>query len=70
MIDVKLMTTAEYIRVITQEQKMHGISLDAQRDKLAEYAKVHHLKIVAWYKDEGISGRKLIRNRPALQQMI
>ena len=70
MIDVKLMPTAAYIRVSTQEQKMHGISLDAQRDKLAEYAKVHHLKIVAWYKDEGISGRKLIRNRPALQQMI
>lgn len=67
---MKLIPTAAYIRVSTQEQKMHGISLDAQRDKLREYAKSHHLRIVAWYEDEGISGRKLIRNRPALQRMI
>ena len=59
-----------YIRVSTQEQKLHGYSLDAQRDKLREYAKEHNLKIVEWYEDEGISGRKLIRHRPALQKMI
>ena len=59
-----------YIRVSTQEQKLHGISLDAQRDKLAEYAEKHGLKIVGWYEDEGVSGRKLIKNRPALQRMI
>lgn len=59
-----------YIRVSTQEQKLHGISLDAQRDKLKEYAEKHHLKIVGWYEDEGVSGRKLIKNRPELQRMI
>lgn len=59
-----------YIRVSTQEQKLHGISLDAQRDKLSEYANVHNLKIVEWYEDEGVSGRKLIKNRPALQRML
>lgn len=59
-----------YIRVSTEEQKLHGISLDAQRDKLKEYAEKHKLKIVAWYEDEGVSGRKLIKNRPALQQML
>lgn len=59
-----------YIRVSTQEQKLHGISLDAQRDKLKEYAKKHNLKIVEWYEDEGVSGRKLIKNRPALQRML
>ncbi len=59
-----------YIRVSTQEQKLHGISLDAQRDKLQEYADKHHLKIVGWYEDEGVSGRKLIKNRPALQRML
>lgn len=59
-----------YIRVSTQEQKLHGISLDAQRDKLKEYAEKHGLKIVGWYEDEGISGRKLIKNRPALQRML
>jgi DNA invertase Pin-like site-specific DNA recombinase len=59
-----------YIRVSTQEQKLHGISLDAQRDKLREYAEKHGLKIVGWYEDEGISGRKLIKHRPALQRML
>lgn len=59
-----------YIRVSTQEQKLHGISLDAQRDKLRRYAEEHGLLIVGWYEDEGISGRKLIRRRPALQRML
>ena len=38
--------------------------------KLIEYAKSHGLKIVGWYVDEGVSGRKLIRKRPELQRMI
>lgn len=61
---------AGYIRVSTQEQKMHGISLDAQKQKLEEYAEKHNMKIVEWYMDEGISGRKLIKKRPELQRMI
>lgn len=59
-----------YIRVSTQEQKLHGLSLDAQRDALKRYAEAHGLKIIEWYEDEGISGRKLIRRRPALQRML
>lgn len=61
---------AAYIRVSHQEQKLHGISLDAQRDTLRRYAEEHGLLIVAWYEDEGVSGRKLIRRRPALQRML
>jgi DNA invertase Pin-like site-specific DNA recombinase len=61
---------AAYVRVSTQEQKLHGLSLDAQKMKLAEYAEKNNMKIVEWYIDEGVSGRKLIRNRPELQRMI
>lgn len=61
---------AAYIRVSTQEQKLHGISLAAQIEKLTEYAEKHGMKIVEWYKDEGVSGRKLIKKRPELQRMI
>lgn len=61
---------AGYIRVSHQEAKLHGLSLDAQVQKIEEYAKKHHIKIVEWYRDEGISGRKLIKNRPELQRMI
>ena len=61
---------AAYVRVSTQEQKLHGISVDAQKEKLTEYAKEHKLKIAGWYIDEGVSGRKLIKKRPELQRMI
>ncbi len=66
----KIERVAAYIRVSTQEQKLHGLSLDAQRMKLEEYAKKHNLKVTEWYVDEGVSGRKLIRKRPELQRMI
>lgn len=66
----KIEPVAAYIRVSTTEQKLHGLSLDAQKMKLKEYAKKHDMKIVAWYMDEGVSGRKLIRNRPELQRLI
>lgn len=59
-----------YIRVSHQEQKLHGLSLSAQHDTLLRYAEEHGLKIIEWYEDEGISGRKLIRRRPALQRML
>ena len=61
---------AAYVRVSHQEQKLHGLSLDAQVQKIEQYAEAHNMKIVEWYKDEGVSGRKLIRNRPELQRMI
>ena len=61
---------AAYVRVSTTEQKLHGLSLDAQKMKLSEYAKNNNMKIVEWYIDEGVSGRKLIKNRPELQRMI
>lgn len=35
---------AAYIRVSTQEQKLHGISIEAQEEKLTEYADSHGMK--------------------------
>lgn len=66
----KIERVACYIRVSTQEQKLHGISLDAQIMKLTNYANEHNMRIVEWYKDEGVSGRKPIKKRPELQRMI
>lgn len=66
----KIERVAAYVRVSTQEQKLHGLSLDAQKMKLTEYAEKNNMRIVEWYVDEGVSGRKLIRNRPELQRMI
>ena len=61
---------AAYVRVSTSEQKMHGISIDAQKQKLTEYAESHNMKIVEWYVDEGVSARKPIAKRPELQRMV
>ena len=41
-----------------------------KKSDIKEYAEKHGLKIVEWYMDEGVSGRKRIRNRPELQRMI
>ena len=67
---MRLIKVVCYIRVSTTEQKLHGISLDAQRDKLQEYAKKHGMVIVEWYVDDGVSGTKPIKKRPALQRML
>ena len=62
--------TAAYCRVSKEEQKKHGLSIDAQKQKLTEFAENNNLKIVEWYMDEGVSGRKPIAKRPELQRMI
>ena len=62
--------TAAYVRVSSQEQKLHGLSIDAQKQKLTEYAEKHNLKIVEWYVDEGVSATRPIAKRPELQRMV
>lgn len=66
----KVEAVAAYIRVSSQEQKLHGISLSAQKMKLQDYADKNNMRIVEWYMDEGVSGRKPIKKRPELQRMI
>lgn len=61
---------AAYVRVSTTEQKLHGLSIESQKEKLKEYAENHNMKIVDWYIDEGVSGRKPIAKRPELQRMV
>lgn len=61
---------ALYIRVSTEEQAMHGLSLTAQRDTLTQYAQANGLKVVGIYTDEGITARKKYRNRTAFMRML
>lgn len=63
--------TAAYVRVSKEEKlKKNGLSIEAQKQKLAEFAEKNNLKIVEWYIDDGVSGRKPIARRPQLQRMI
>lgn len=64
------MLAALYVRVSTQEQKSHGLSVDSQIDALKKYCADKGYTIYKIYNDAGISGRKSYKNRPALQEMI
>ena len=61
---------ALYIRVSTEEQARHGYSVDEQKHDLAEYAKAKGYDIFGIYADEGLSARKAISRRKALQQLL
>ncbi len=61
---------AAYIRVSTEEQAQHGLSLQAQRDTLERYVKDNNLKLVDVYADEGITARKKYRNRTEFMRML
>ena len=58
-----------YVRVSTDEQAKDGVSLDAQRAKIAAWCAVMGCELVQTYADEGISGHSMA-NRPGLQQAL
>lgn len=61
---------ALYSRVSTEEQAIHGVSLDAQRERLLRYAEENGLTVVDSYVDEGISARKRYTRRPEFMRML
>lgn len=66
----KILRVALYIRVSTEEQAMHGISLAAQEDSLRRYAAERGYKIVDIYRDEGNSARKPVMKRPVMLRLL
>lgn len=58
-----------YIRVSTSEQASDGVSLDAQRTKIAAWAVANDYEIAAIYEDAGITGTSLDK-RPGLKDAI
>lgn len=61
---------ALYIRVSTEEQARHGLSVAEQENSLRDYAQKHKYSIVGVYRDEGISARKNLNKRKALQELM
>ena len=57
-----------YTRVSREEQAREGVSLEAQRDRIAAYALAKDLELGEVLVDEGLSGKDL--NRPALQDVL
>lgn len=62
------MRVALYARVSTEEQALHGLSIDAQIAALDAWAANH--TVVDHYVDLGISARKPISKRPELQRLL
>ena len=61
---------ALYVRVSTQEQRLHGMSVDTQITALEAYCKANNLTVYKIYNDAGISARKAYKRRPALLEML
>lgn len=64
------MRAALYVRVSTEEQRDHGMSVDSQIDALKEYCSLNGYDIVDIYNDAGISARKRYLKRPELLRMM
>jgi DNA invertase Pin-like site-specific DNA recombinase len=57
-----------YVRVSTDKQAEHGVSLDAQQEKLRQYAALYDLEIVEIVVDDGASAKDL--DRPNLPRVL
>lgn len=64
------MRVALYIRVSSEEQALHGLSIEAQTEALRRWAKDNRADVVGEYVDAGISARKKASSRPALQKLL
>lgn len=63
-----MLRVALYIRVSTEEQALHGDSIEAQKQALIEYAQRNQHKIVDYYIDDGFTATSL--KRPSLQRLL
>ena len=68
--DEGIRRAALYIRVSTEEQAMHGLSLPAQQETLEQYVEDNGLRLVGIYADQGITARKKYRNRIQFMRML
>ena len=59
-----------YVRVSTEEQAIHGLSIDAQTAALIAWAEQNRCQVVGVYTDAGISARKPASKRPELQRLL
>lgn len=61
---------ALYDRVSTELQAKDGLSLEAQKQALTDYALSHGYLIAGYYSDEGTTARKRMQDRRALQRLL
>ena len=52
-----------YVRVSTDEQALHGVSVADQKERVAAYARLQGLELIETIVDEGVSGGKRLASR-------
>lgn len=57
-----------YVRVSTDKQAEHGVSIEAQKTKLQQYCDLHDLELVGIIEDAGFSASSL--DRPGIQKAL
>lgn len=57
-----------YCRCSRLDQSTDGLSIDTQIDQISAYAKLYDLEVVAFFIDEGLTGKNL--NRPELTKAL
>ena len=59
-----------YERVSTDEQALHGYSIEAQIKSLEEFCETKNMRIVDHYTDAGVSGGKAAFKRPEMSRLL
>ena len=59
-----------YVRVSTDEQVRHGVSLAAQEERLRAYCVMRGFTVVATIRDEGVSAYKHLHTRPGGAELL
>lgn len=64
------MKAVGYIRVSTEEQAREGLSLDAQRERIAAYCKLQGMTLTEVVADQGVSGSIPLSERPGGKRLL
>ena len=64
------MNVVSYARVSTDRQAEEGLGLEVQEQAIGEWAAACDHEIVAWYRDEGVSGSNGLEHRVALADAL
>lgn len=66
----QVIRVALYCRVSTDEQVMHGYSMQAQEEELLRFAEANCMKVAGIYRDEGFSARKPLFKRKVMLDLL
>lgn len=67
---IKTSKAIGYIRVSSDEQAREGLSLEAQERKIRNYCELKDLELIDIYRDEGVSGFKVLEKRPGGSKVL